>query len=165
MPLALMNANVRAVMTAVVGAWANQEFPGPSGPEGHNVTKMLLNCGSRDEGDPETSADCRGIGTSEDVKAVAPEEGGRLGLLELTMAGEPSPAKALTNEPAKKRLDPAGLVVMEFTWAEAPANPPKGGPDQEDAVTSQMATEVPGEVKWPPAHTLAAFMSQNTAFI
>ena len=78
------------------------------------------------------------------------------------IATEPVPKDA-TNEPEKKRLDWDELDVIEKTSAVVPVSPPKGAADQDDEAVSQTATDAPGEVNWPPAHTCLFALSQKSA--
>ena len=55
---------------------------------------MLSKSPSVDEGPASICASCRGTGTREDEKAVAPEEKGTLGLLVPLIATEPLPKEA-----------------------------------------------------------------------
>jgi hypothetical protein len=93
------------------------------------------------------------MGTSDEENGVAPLENGTLGLLVLFNA-VPVPWKDVMNEPAKTMLEADEFEVMESTSAAAPERPPKGAFDQEPALVSHTATAEPGEVNFPPAHTL-----------
>lgn len=114
-----------------------------------------------DDGEASICAFCRGTGTSEDEKGVAPAENGTLGLL-VPLMTELLPNE-VTKEPAKNRLECDELAVIDETSALEPERPPNGGADQDEEATSQMATDGAGEVKLPPAHTFFALVSQNNA--
>jgi hypothetical protein len=117
---------------------------------------MLVNPVSVDEGEATTCALDSDTGTREEENGVAPLEKGTLGLLVLFNA-EPFPWNDVMKEPAKNTLDEEELEVIERTSAAAPERPPKGACDQEFAFVSHTATDEPGEVNFPPAHTLLLF--------
>ena len=102
-----------------------------------------------------------GTGTRDDENGVAPVENGTLGLLVLLSV--PLPWNDAMNDPAKNMLEAEELDVMDNTSPAAPANPPKGALDQELAWGSHTATDDPGDVNFPPTHTLLFFASQYTA--
>ena len=62
---------------------------------------------------------CKGIGTSEDEKGVAPAENGTLGLLFVLLRTivvfELDAPNDVINEPEKKRLASDALVVIDVT--------------------------------------------------
>lgn len=151
-------------MTAVFPSAANQVFPGPSGPDGHNAFCILVNPASVLDGDASTCALDSGTGTSEDENGVAPLEKGTLGLLVL-FSGDPVPWNDVIKEPAKNSVDWEELEVMERTSAAAPERPPNGGLDHEFEFRSHTATDEPGDVNLPPTHTLLFLSSQYTALI
>jgi hypothetical protein len=107
------------------------------------------------------------IGTRDWVKGVPPAEPGTLGLFVpfRTVVPFPLPTNEVRKEPAKNRLLSDELDVMDRTRPSAPSRPLKGGADQEAALGSQTATDVPGEVKPPPTHSLLFFVSQYTVSI
>lgn len=162
MPFALSDANALMLITAVLPSWASQLFPGPSGPEGHSMFWILLKLGSDEDGDASICALERGTGTRDDEKGVAPVENGTLGLLVL-LSVVLLPWNDAINDPAKKMLEAEELDVMDNTSPAAPARPPKGALDQELALVSHTATDDPGDVNFPPTHTLLFFASQYTA--
>lgn len=151
-------------MTEVHPSAANQEFPGPSGPAGHNAFCILVKPASLLEGDASTCAPDNGTGTSEDENGVAPLENGTLGLLVL-FSVDPVPWNDVINDPAKNIVDAEELEVMERTSAAAPDKPPKGGFDHVLVVISHTATDEPGDVNFPPTHTLLFALSQYTALM
>lgn len=162
-PFARNEVNVRTLITTVLPpSAASQVFPGPSGPEGHNIFWILLKLGSDDDGDASMSAFESGTGTSDDEKGVAPVEKGTFGLLVLLRAVW-LPWKDAMNDPEKNILEAERFVVIERTSAAAPARPPNGAFDQEPDFASHTATEDRGEVNFPPAHTLLFFWSQYNA--
>src|ERR1700685_3565005 len=138
-------------MTAVFPSAASQVFPGPSGPAGHKIFSMLLNCESVEEGDASMMicAACNGMGTSDEENGVAPLEKGTLGLFVLFNEA-PLPWNDATNDPAKNMLEAEECVVIESTSAAARERPPKGAFDHEPALVSHMATDEAGEVNFPP---------------
>jgi hypothetical protein len=99
-------------------------------------------------------------GTREEVKGVAPADGGTLGLFVPFRSVEPFPANEVMKEPAKNRLLSEELEVMDRTLPFAPSRPLNGGADQDAALGSQRATDVPGDVKLPPTQSLLFFGSQ-----
>lgn len=156
-----MNVKVRTVTRAVFPSSANHVFPGPSAPDGQSMFLILLNWLSWDDGDASIWASCKGIGTREDEKGVAPEEKGTLGLF-VPFRTE-APWNEVMKEPAKKRLASDELEVMDKTLDCAPDTPTNGGCDHVFDLGSQIATEEPGDVNLPPTHTLLSLVSQNTA--
>lgn len=74
------------------------------------------------------------------------------------------PWKDVIKDPVKNRLAWEAFVVIDETSAAAPARPPKGGADHEDAFASQTATADAGEENWPPAQSLLFVESQKRAF-
>lgn len=119
-----------------------------------------------EDGDASISicAACNEMGTSDEENGVAPLENGTLGLLVL-FNEVPVPWNDVMNEPAKTILKADEFDVMESTSAAAPERPPKGAFDQEPAFVSHTATAEPGEVNFPPTHTLLSVSSQYTALI
>lgn len=69
-------------------------------------------------------------------------------------------AKAVRNEPANKRLFSEVFEVMESTFPPSPMKPLNGGADQELDLVSHIATDEPGDVKWPPTHSWLVDTSQ-----
>jgi len=114
-------------MTAVFPLAVSQVFPGPSGPAGHKIFSMLLNCESVEEGDASMMicVACNGMGTSDEENGVTPLEKGTLGLLALFNAA-PLPWNDATNDPVKNMLAAEEFIVIENTSAAAPERPPKG---------------------------------------
>lgn len=149
-------------MTALFPSCASQVLSGPSGPAGQRIVWMLLYSGFVDEGAASISAFCRGIGTSDDENGDAPGEYGTLGLLVL-LTDVVFPAKDVTNEPAKNKLDEEIFWEIEKTWAFAPDSPLKGGADQVFDLVFQTATDEPGDEKLPPTQRLLLGTSQYTA--
>lgn len=162
MPLAVMKDNVRTVMVAVFPSGPNQLFPAPSAPAGQRMSDTVVKPASFEDGADMAEA-LIGMGTREEEKGVAPAENGTLGLFVPLRAVEPFPTNEVMKEPAKNRLLSEELDVMESTRPSAPTRPLKGGGDQEAALGSQTATEVPGEVKLPPTQSLVFLVSQYTA--
>lgn len=161
-PYALIEENVKMVMRALLPSCASQVFPGPSEPVGQRIVWISLYSGFVDEGAASISAFCRGIGTSEDENGDAPGEYGTLGLLVL-LTDVVFPAKDVTNEPAKNKLDEEVFEVIEKTWAFSPDSPLKGGADHEFDFVFQMATDEPGDEKCPPTQRLLLGTSQYRA--
>lgn len=135
-------------------------LPAPSGPDGQRMLCISLNPVASDDGDPSTSACCKGMGTREDENGVAPAENGTLGLLVPFKAEVP---KEVVKDPAKNKLVWEEFVEMELTLACAPVMPEKGGCTHMPVGTFQTATEEAGDVKFPPTHNLLFFASQNIA--
>ena len=102
-------------MTAVFPLAASQVFPGPSGPAGHKIFSMLLDC-ELVEGDASMiiCTACNGMGTS-DENGVAPLEKGTLGLLVLFNAA-PLPWNDMTNDPAKNMLEAEEFAVIKYFY-------------------------------------------------
>lgn len=130
MPLAVMNRNVRTVITEGDPSRVLQEFPGPSAPAGQRMLLALEKPDVREDGEPTISAPPRGTGTKDVEKGVAPDDWGTFGF-EMFWASEVLEPNWVRKDPPKSRLEDAMFGVMEKTCDDEPVRPTKGGGDQE----------------------------------